>query len=108
MLEARTDPTASGGYRRALDDTLRGRVLDGTDLFCCTSGPECVASVRADGFAAGQLSYVGDHYAAESEGRPLRILIVSMQVGDDEAPVTMERRREQILQRVPETFGQRN
>ncbi len=61
-----------------------------------------------DGFAAGQSSYVGDHYATESAGRPLRILVVSIQVGDDGAPVTLGQRREQIRARIPETFGQRN
>ena len=38
----------------------------------------------------------------------MRILVVSMQVGDDEAQVTMTRRRAQIRDRIPETFGQRN
>lgn len=95
-------------YRTALEAALHNRVLDATGRFCCSSGRECRASVRADGFAAGQLSYVGDHYATESGGRPLRIVVVSMQVGDDEAPVTIERRREQIRSRIPESFAQRN
>jgi hypothetical protein len=36
------------------------------------------------------------------------VLIVSMQVGDAEAPVTMTRRSEQITARIPETPGKRN
>ena len=60
------------------------------------------ANLGGDGFAGGQLSYVGNHYDAESVGAPMRILVVSMQVGDDEAPVTMARRSEQIQARMPE------
>jgi hypothetical protein len=51
---------------------------------------------------------VGDHYAAAVNGQPARVLVVSMQVGDDEAPVSMLRRREQVRERIPQTFGQRN
>lgn len=103
-----TDPATSQRFRRELDLALRGRVLDGGGLFCCPSGTACRESVGSDGFAGGQLSYVGDHYDAATSDGPFRILVVSMQVGDDEAPVTMARRREQIRTRIPEQFGQRN
>lgn len=108
MIPARTDPTSSLRYRRTLEAAMCDQVLDHQNRFCCSSGSDCRASVGADGFAAGQLSYVGDHYVAESAGRPLRIVVVSMQVGDDEAPVTMERRREQVRARIREPFGLRN
>jgi hypothetical protein len=107
-MEARTDPESSQRYVRLLGERLKGVVLDELDKFCCDSGAECRTSVGSDGFAAGQLSYVGDHYATESAGRPLRVLVVSMQVGDDEAPVTLERRREQIRARISEPFSDRN
>ena len=103
-----TDPHASERYRTRLDQALRGRVLDATGTFCCSHGAACQASVSGDGFAAGQLSYGGDHYAATTSDQPIRILIISMQVGDDEAPVTMTRRRAQIRQRIPERFSHRN
>lgn len=83
-------------------------MLDGRGQFCCSSGPACRDSVGAHGFAAGQLSYVGDHYAVAVDERPARVLVVSMQVGDDEAPVSMLRRREQVRVRIPQTFSQRN
>lgn len=108
MSVATTDPSLSASFHDALDTALRGRILDDTGQFCCTSGSACQASVGAHGFAAGQLSYVGDHYAVTVDDQPTRILIVSMQVGDDEAPVTMTRRREQIRVRIPQSFGQRN
>lgn len=108
MIEAVTDIAASAAYRERLDEILRERVLDSGGTFCCASGSSCRASVGAHGFAAGQLSYVGDHYATTMLQRPLQILIVSMQVGDDEAPVTMARRREQVRTRIPESFGKRN
>lgn len=108
MPAVTTDPSLSASFCNALDVRLRGRVLDDIGQFCCSSGPSCRASVGAHGFAAGQLSYVGDHYAVTVNEQPTRILIVSMQVGDDEAPVSMSRRREQIRTRIPESFGQRN
>jgi hypothetical protein len=95
-------------YLERLTDELRGDVLDEQGTFCCRSGPVCRSSVKTDGFAAGQMSYVGDHYAPQSGYGPLRILVVSMQVGDDQAPVTMTQRRQQVRTRIPERFGQRN
>lgn len=103
-----TDPLLSASFRDALDIALCGHVLDSGGQFCCASGPACRASVGGHGFAAGQLSYVGDHYAVTIDDVPTRVLVVSMQVGDDEAPVSMPRRREQIRSRIPESFGQRN
>ena len=107
-MEATTDPEAS---RRLRDDLGRGvgdQVLGPDGRFACGFGPACQGSVRSNGFAAGQLSYVGDHYAVMQGGIPVRILVVSMQVGDDEAPVTLERRRQQVRSRIPESFGERN
>lgn len=108
MLEGNTDRLASRAYRDELEAALSGRVLTSGGDFCCTKGSQCEASVGTDGFAAGQLSYVGDNYAASSAGQALRVLVVSMQVGDDEAPVTMSRRREQIRTRIHEPFAARN
>lgn len=58
--------------------------------------------------AEGQLSYVGDGYVVHVDGREERILIVSMQVGDPEAPVTMDRRKDQVQVRVPQLPKDRN
>lgn len=91
-----TDPTASEHYRARLDEYLH-RVVDADGTFQCPSGDRCAGSVtQGHGLAQGQLSYVGDRYAAKVDGRSLRVLVVSMQVGDAEAPVTMLRRREQV------------
>lgn len=67
--------------------------------FCCEHEAACRSSAERNGkkFAAGQLSYVGDGYAAKIDGRPMRILVVPMQVGSDEV-IDMDRRREQILE----------
>lgn len=108
MVSVTTDPSLSATLRDRLEASLRGRVLDENGRFCCVSGPACRDSVGAHGFAAGQLSYVGDHYAVTVGEQPARVRVVSMQVGDDEAPVSMTRRREQIRVRIPQTFGQRN
>lgn len=104
-----TDPTFSKVLRDRLDEFYADRVLTHDGVFCCEHGAQCSSSVRARyGFAAGQLSYVGDHYAASEDGRAVRILIVPMQTGEDEAPVTMRRRREQIHSRVGVSLGERN
>lgn len=104
------DELVSNRYRSALEKFLQGRVLDKDENFICASGTSCCASAesRGFGFAAGQLSYVGSGYACRTAGQPIRIVVVSMQVGDSEAPVTMRRRSEQVLARVPERPGQRN
>lgn len=102
------DAEASRCYKDRLEDWLTGRVLDPDGRFCCAHGPSCRSSVGTSGFAAGQMSYVGDRYAVISGGFPLRVLVVSMQVGDDEAPVTLERRRAQIHSRISERFTDRN
>ena len=87
-----------------------GKVLGANGEFICANSRTCCGSATAAGFefAGGQLSYVGDGYACSVDGRPFRVLVVSMQVGDAEAPVTMRRRTEHILARVPERPGKRN
>lgn len=104
------DGLASNNYQAALERCLQDRVLDEHDTFVCASGASCSASAEARGFgfAAGQLSYVGSGYACKTDGQSIRVVVVSMQVGDGEAPVSMRRRSEQILARVPERPGQRN
>lgn len=102
------DLDRSAAYRKQLDRYL-SCVLDRSDAFCCTSGSECRASLPIDHeFAAGQLSYVGDGYVVTDGAREQRILVVSMQVGDAEAPVTVKRRREQIRQRIAQRPEVRN
>lgn len=95
-------------YRDDLETAVGTQVLDADRRFCCRFGAECRNSARGRGFAAGQLSYVGDDYAVTVDGRPRRVLVVSMQVGDDEAPVDMARRREQVRARIPQAFNTRN
>ncbi len=103
-----TDLAISQGYRRRLDEYLH-RVVSAEGRFQCPAGERCAGSVASGhGLAQGQLSYVGDRYAAEIDGRSFRVLVASMQVGDAEAPVTMSRRREQIRVRIPELPAQRN
>lgn len=109
-MRATCDIEESRRFAAALEARAGVTLLDPSGTFVCTSHEPCEAPAIRRGmqFAAGQLSYVGDRYACTVEGRPLRVLIVSMQVGDAEAPVTMARRSEQISVRIPETPGQRN
>jgi hypothetical protein len=87
-------------------NTYFTRIVSPDGQFICPDAAECRNS--APGVAGGQLFYVGDAYACSVDGRSFRVLVVSMQVGDAEAPVTMARRTEQVLERVPQRPGQRN
>ena len=92
-----TDQEASERYRQRLEEYCSKHVLGPNSGFCCEHGEACRSSVggKRNSFAAGQLSYVGDGYAVEIDGRPMRILIVPIQVGRDQV-IDMGTRREQI------------
>lgn len=107
-MTIQTDRSESAEYGDELREYLH-RVVSPDGHFCCNSASRCESSIRPEhGLASGQLSYVGRGYAASDDGRDLRILVISMQVGDNEAPVTMERRHEQIQIRVPQLPKDRN
>lgn len=110
VVESLVDQVLSRGFRTALEGELSAGVLSPDGLIVCPRHDECRSSAvaRGFGFAAGQLSYVGDAYACQVGAVPLRILVVSMQVGDAEAPVTMDRRTEQIAVRIGQRPGERN
>lgn len=101
-MSATVDRNASAGFQAELDRYLASVVHNGQ--FACASRTRCQASTKQGwAFAGGQLSYVGDGYATQDAGAPMRVLVVSMQVGDGEAPVSMSRRKEQVLERVSPT-----
>ena len=102
------DRTAARRYRADLEAYLHA-VVSPDGSFCCAAAAQCRPSVRpGHALAEGQLSYVGDGYVVSDGDRELRVLIVSMQVGDAEAPVSMTRRSEQVGVRVPQRPHQRN
>jgi uracil-DNA glycosylase len=109
-MHTSVDLALSERYHASLESELSDRIVGDAGAFLCPCADECrtSASTKRYGFAAGQLSYVGDAYACRVATAPLRILIVSMQVGDAEAPVTMRRRTEQIHGRILEAPGKRN
>jgi hypothetical protein len=77
--------------------------------FCCINGLSCRGSVGADdAFAAGQLSHVGRHYDLSIGRRPFRILVLGMDTGRADGGVTLNQRREQVYDRIPEPFSRRN
>ncbi len=104
-----TDPRASKRYWKRLEEYCSRRVLNPESGFCCERGEACRNSAEGPGnaFAAGQLSYVGDGYAVEIDGIPMRILVAAMQVGSSEV-IDMKRRRGQIRARIPESPRERN
>ena len=104
-----TDPRASKRYWNRLEEYCSKRVLNPESGFCCEHGEACRNSAEGpgNGFAAGQLSYVGDGYAVEIDGIPMRILVAAMQVGSNEV-IDMEKRRGQIRGRIEESPRERN
>jgi hypothetical protein len=101
-MSFRVDRDASTTFRDDLAGYLSGVVDNGQ--FVCPSRNTCEGSTkRGWAFAGGQLSYVGDGYATFDGGVPVRVLVISMQVGDGEAPVSMARRKEQVVERVAPT-----
>lgn len=90
--------------RRELSAYLTTHVDDGTQLVC-VSAARCRASMRpGELLVEGQLSHIGPMFDLVDDGRPLRILIVSKQVGGSLADgggrghehVTIEERRAQV------------
>lgn len=101
-MAAQADPSASRRFQDALARYLSAVVADGQ--FVCPSREACEMSTRPGwAFAGGQLSYVGDAYATTDAGAAMRVLVISMQVGGGEAPVSMARRKEQVIGRVAPT-----
>jgi hypothetical protein len=77
--------------------------------FCCDNEDACRGSVGvADAFAAGQLSHVGHHYDLSVRDKPFRIMVLGMDTGRPDGGVSLDQRRQQIYDRIPESFGRRN
>lgn len=102
------DPARTAARYDALRRYMDEHVSDGAD-FHCAMEPACRASLDPGlVFSAGQLSYVGPYYDISDAGYPLRVLIVGMDTGRTHENVSLDERRHQIFERVPERFSQRN
>ena len=106
-----TNQDDSKRYRQSLEKYFSRNVMvpGPNSQFCCEHEEACRDSAKRRGkaFRAGQLSYVGDGYAVEIDGRPMRILVVAMQVGTDEV-IDMNRRSEQMDERKHQCKKDRN
>lgn len=108
MHVAESDPVATQARYDSLAAYMDGHVLRSSG-FCCASRDDCRGSVRTgDTFAAGQLSHVGRHYDLSFDGVRFRILVLGMDTGRPENGVTLEQRRQQVYDRIPEPFNRRN
>ena len=106
--EMRSDPSATQRRYESLRAYMDMHVL-GRSGFCCTDADRCRGSLRpADLFAAGQLSYVGRHFDMQTGGRPYRVMVLGMDTGRPDESVTLDRRRQQVYDRIPEPFSRRN
>ena len=106
------DPKVSKRYWKRLEEYFSRNVMGpGPNFrFRCIHEANCRCSAerkKSYSFHPGQLSYVGDGYAVEIDGRPMRILVVPMQVGCKKV-IDMDRRREQICERMKESPQERN
>lgn len=76
-----TDEAVTEDRREALRTYLSSAVDDGRQLVC-TSAPRCRASMRkGESLVEGQLSHIGSSFDLADDGRPLRVVVVSKQVG---------------------------
>ncbi|HEY4451356.1 MAG TPA: hypothetical protein VGN13_07150 [Solirubrobacteraceae bacterium] len=106
--ELRSDPRSTQRRYDELAAYMHDHVLS-PEGFCCASEASCRGSLgAADAFAAGQLSHVGHHYDLFAGERPLRVLVLGMDTGRPDGGVTLEQRRQQVYDRVPEPFSRRN
>lgn len=105
------DRSASALRQAALTVYMDHHVLRPTG-FCCSSAVQCRSSAMSRSkpvtFAEGQLSHLGWYYDIESEGMPLRILVIGMETGRPDVGVTLTMRRQQILESAALPARQRN
>jgi len=72
------------------------KVLSEKGDFVCAYFDECKNS-RSGEFYEGQLHHIGNYYDLIRDGESLRIVVIGMSYGHPPARVTMEERRERIL-----------
>ena len=108
MVALDSDPVATQQRYDSLAAYMREYVLSPSG-FCCDNEDACRGSVGvADAFAAGQLSHVGHHYDLSVGDKPFRIMVLGMDTGRPDGGVTLDQRRQQIYDRIPESFSRRN
>jgi hypothetical protein len=104
-----SDPAATQKRYEALAEYMDADVLSVAKGFCCRAEASCRGSLGAsDAFAAGQLSHVGRHYDLAVDRHPFRILVLGMDTGRPDGGVSLDQRRQQIYDRIPERLSQRN
>lgn len=107
-VDLRSDPAATQRRYESLGAYMAEHVLASGGL-CCADERGCRSSVGvADAFAAGQLSHVGQHYDLCVRDKPFRIMVLGMDTGRPDGGVTLDQRRKQIYDRIPEPFSRRN
>lgn len=82
----------------------------GSDGFVCASTAACSAAAarkNAD-FYEGQLSHVGLHYDMFEDGRPLRVLVLGMEMGRPDRHISLETRRRQQDDAIGMRFAARH
>ena len=85
-----SDPHASAARFAHLTAYMEATVLDANG-FCCAAGQICRRSARSKGMEMfeGQLSHVGRHYDLSENGKPLRIIVVGQEYGQDVEHVSL-------------------
>ena len=105
-----TDPDATARRAELLSEYMRERVLDG-EVFKCATHPSCRRSAHAKPGVTlfeGQLSHLGSHYDTAIEGRPFRVLIVPMDMGYEQAHISLIERQAQVRRLVGGAWSDRN
>jgi hypothetical protein len=109
-FSVRTDPAATARREEYLSEYMRERVFEG-ESFRCATHLSCRRSARTKPGVAlfeGQLSHLGSHYDATVNGAPFRVLIVPMDMGYEQAYISLVERRAQVRRLIDGTWSDRN
>jgi hypothetical protein len=108
MDSLKFDPQTTSQRLDKLETYFQTNVLNG-ERFVCREYQQCEGS-HPGPFYAGQLHHVGKYYDTFMLGYPYRIVVVAQEYGHPPAYVSLESRREMVLNEtgLQKTFNQRN
>jgi hypothetical protein len=97
MKRIAVDSKKSADRYARLSAYVTRNLLKADGTFCCANAEACRGSILSNWkLFEGQCSYLGEHYEASDNGRPMRILVVPMQTGRPNIGVDLDKRRAQV------------
>ena len=110
MVQFTSDPVRTQQRIAELDEYMTRSVYGAAAGFVCRSAVGCgnAAAKRAADVYEGQLSHVGLHYDMFEDGKPLRVLVLGMEMGRPDRHISLEERRLQQDEAIGERFMKRH